>query len=52
MAMWPNRGEVDPRPAMNEPYGPIPPVLPTFVVVPDGAPAAIRYYGSGDRREP
>ncbi len=51
MAMWPNRGEVDPRPAMNEPYAPIPPVLPTFTVVPDGAPAAIRCYGSGDRRE-
>jgi len=51
MAMWPNHGEVDPRPAMNEPYAPIPPVLPTFTVVPDGAPAAIRCYGSGDRRE-
>jgi len=51
MAMWPNRGEVDRRPTMNEPYRPIPPVMPTFPVVPDGAPAAMRGYGSGDRRE-
>ena len=51
MAMWPNSGEVDRRPAMNEPYRLISPVLPPFTVVPDDAPVAIRCYGSGDRRE-
>ncbi len=52
MTMWPDRGDADPRPAINEPYAPMPPVLPAFTVLPDGTPAAIRYDGSGGRRDP
>ena len=42
MSMWPNRGELDPRPAMGEPYQIIAPVPPKSPLVPDDAPAAYR----------
>jgi cholesterol oxidase len=42
LSMWPNRGEVDPRPALGEPYRPVEAVPPASPSVPDGAPAALR----------
>ena len=42
MAMWPNEGEEDPRPAMGEAYRPVAAVTPQAPLVPDGAPAALR----------
>jgi cholesterol oxidase len=49
MAMWPNRGEPDPRPTLGERYRPIPPVAPLHPVVPADAPAGLRTTGrSGD----
>lgn len=42
MAYWPNRGEVDPRPALGDGYRRIEPVAPKAPVVPDDAPAALR----------
>ena len=42
MAMWPNRGETDPRPALGESYRQVAPVAPREPVVPDDAPAAYR----------
>jgi len=42
-AMWPNRGDPDPRPAPGEPYRPVPPVAPRNPAVPDGAPGALRW---------
>jgi len=42
MALWPNLGEADPRPALGQPYvrlGPVPPIRPA---VPASAPAALR----------
>jgi len=41
-AMWPNRGDPDPRPAPGEPYRPVPPVPPRRPAVPAGASAALR----------
>ncbi|WP_019928619.1 GMC oxidoreductase [Nocardia sp. BMG111209] len=41
-ALWPNRGEADPRPAAGAPYRRISPVAPRQPVVPDSAPAALR----------
>ncbi len=41
MSLWPNRGEVDPRPELGEPYRRIDPVAPVAPVVPAGAPAAL-----------
>ncbi|WP_220139373.1 FAD-dependent oxidoreductase [Nocardia sp. GTS18] len=41
-ALWPNRGEADPRPPTGEPYRRIAPVPPRAPVVPAGAPAALR----------
>jgi cholesterol oxidase len=40
-ALWPNRGEVDPRPAPGEPYAAVVPVPPVAPVVPAGAPGAL-----------
>ncbi|MDO9590071.1 MAG: GMC family oxidoreductase, partial [Microcella sp.] len=34
LAMWPNRGEPDARPALGAAYRPVPPVVPTSPVVP------------------
>jgi cholesterol oxidase len=42
MAMWPNRGEPDPRPALGSGYQRLAPVPPGRPVVPDDAPAALR----------
>ena len=42
MAMWPNKGELDPRPAQGQPYAQITPVAPKNPVVPDEAPGALR----------
>jgi cholesterol oxidase len=42
MAMWPNKGEPDPRPAPGEPYRRVPPQAPVTPAVPDHAYAALR----------
>jgi cholesterol oxidase len=42
MALWPNRGEADPRPALGSSYVPVPAVAPANPVVPASAPAALR----------
>lgn len=41
-ALWPNRGEPDPRPAPGRPYARVAPVAPARPVVPAHAPAALR----------
>jgi cholesterol oxidase len=43
MAMWPNAGEHDPRPALEAAYERIEPVFPHRPVVPATAPAALRF---------
>jgi cholesterol oxidase len=42
MAMWPNRGDTDPRPPIGAPYRRLAPVAPRHPVVPADAPAALR----------
>ncbi|MBG0813565.1 GMC oxidoreductase [Planomonospora sp. ID82291] len=42
MALWPNRGEPDPRPAPGSPYVRPAPVAPKHPVVPAAAPGALR----------
>ncbi|MBA2456597.1 MAG: GMC family oxidoreductase [Nocardioidaceae bacterium] len=42
MALWPNRGETDPRPPLGRAYRRIRPVEPKNAVVPVDAPAALR----------
>ena len=42
MAMWPNRGEADPRPGPGQAYERVLPVRPKNPVVPDAAPGALR----------
>jgi cholesterol oxidase len=42
MAFWPNKGEVDPRPALGSSYVQVEPVAPKNPVVPEAAPAALR----------
>ncbi|MCU1369122.1 MAG: choD [Ilumatobacteraceae bacterium] len=42
MSYWPNKGDVDPRPAMGEPYQRLAPVHPKAPAVPVAAPAALR----------
>ncbi|MFF3446274.1 GMC oxidoreductase [Streptomyces sp. NPDC002667] len=41
VALWPNHGEEDPRPAPGLPYLRVPPVPPRHPAVPAGAPAAL-----------
>ncbi|MDR7086705.1 cholesterol oxidase [Aeromicrobium panaciterrae] len=41
MALWPNKGEVDARPALGEPYVRVAAVAPVRPAVPAGAPAAL-----------
>jgi cholesterol oxidase len=41
-ALWPNRGEVDQRPAQGESYRRLAPIAPAHPVVPAEAPAALR----------
>lgn len=42
MALWPNKGEPDPRPALGSGYRRITPVAPLRPVVPHSAPGALR----------
>jgi cholesterol oxidase len=42
MALWPNHGEADLRPALGTPYRQVSAVAPAHPVVPDSAPAALR----------
>jgi cholesterol oxidase len=42
MAMWPNAGEPDPRPAPGEPYRQVTPVRPRRPAVPESAYGALR----------
>jgi cholesterol oxidase len=42
MALWPNKGDEDPRPAMGSAYVPVVPVAPNHPVVPQSAPGALR----------
>ena len=41
LSMWPNAGDVDPRPATG--YTPVGPVTPRAPIVPGHAPAALFY---------
>jgi cholesterol oxidase len=41
-ALWPNKGEPDPRPPLGAPYRVVAPVPPSQPVVPAHAPAALR----------
>jgi cholesterol oxidase len=41
-ALWPSKGELDPRPDPGEPYVRIDPTPPRFPVVPADAPGALR----------
>jgi len=45
VALWPNRGEVDARPALGSTYLPVPPVAPRSPVVPVGAVGELRLPG-------
>jgi len=42
VALWPNKGEVDPRPALGAPYQVVRAVPPRSPAVPAGAPGALR----------
>jgi cholesterol oxidase len=42
VALWPNKGEPDPRPPLGSSYQRVSPVRPHNPVVPDSAPAALR----------
>ena len=42
VALWPNKGEQDPRPSVGTAYRALAPVPPRRPAVPDGAPAALR----------
>ncbi|QRP44645.1 GMC oxidoreductase [Amycolatopsis sp. FDAARGOS 1241] len=42
LALWPNNGDADPRPAPGEPYRRISPVAPRHPAVPPTAPGALR----------
>ncbi|HEU4541899.1 MAG TPA: GMC family oxidoreductase [Jiangellaceae bacterium] len=42
MAMWPNKGDADSRPAPGEPYRPVLPVPPQSPAVPDSAYGALK----------
>jgi cholesterol oxidase len=43
MSLWPNKGEADPRPPLGHAYQRITPVAPQAPVVPEHAPAALRF---------
>ena len=43
MALWPNRGDGDPRPPLGAPYRASAPVAPRHPAVPASAPAALRF---------
>ena len=42
LALWPNRGQPDPRPELAAAYRQVSPVTPQHPVVPPSAPAALR----------
>lgn len=42
MSLWPNKGEVDRRPALGQPYVRLEPIAPDSPVVPASAPGALR----------
>ena len=42
MALWPNRGDPDPRPPLGQSYLEVAPVRPRFPAVPADAPAGLR----------
>jgi cholesterol oxidase len=42
VALWPNKGDADPRPAQGAPYRRLAPVPPRRPVVPASAPGALR----------
>ncbi|WP_405492752.1 GMC oxidoreductase [Nocardia sp. NBC_00511] len=42
IALWPNKGELDPRPILGTAYRRVAPVSPTTPAVPTAAPAALR----------
>jgi cholesterol oxidase len=42
VALWPNKGEPDPRPPLGSTYQRISPVRPRSPIVPESAPAALR----------
>ena len=42
MSLWPNRGEIDLRPELGEPYRRFDGIAPKSPVVPDTAPGALR----------
>jgi cholesterol oxidase len=42
MALWPNKGEGDPRPTLGDAYQRVAPAAPRSPVVPPSAPAALR----------
>jgi cholesterol oxidase len=42
MALWPNKGDSDPRPALGASYRRVAPVQPRHPAVPPSAPAALR----------
>ncbi|WP_182524775.1 FAD-dependent oxidoreductase [Nocardioides dongkuii] len=42
LALWPNKGEADPRPSRGAAYRPVAPVPPRRPTVPDDAPGALR----------
>jgi cholesterol oxidase len=42
MALWPNKGQPDPRPELGAAYQALTPVAPAHPAVPDSAPAALR----------
>jgi cholesterol oxidase len=41
-SLWPNKGQIDQRPAQGEPYRRLAPIAPEHPVVPADAPAALR----------
>jgi cholesterol oxidase len=45
MALWPNRGDIDPRPPMGAPYRRVEPIPPGRPIVPASAPGALRLPG-------
>jgi cholesterol oxidase len=49
-ALWPNKGNADPRPALGAAYQPVAPVAPHTPVVPAAAPGALRLPIIGVRR--
>ncbi len=42
-SLWPNKGQVDQRPAQGQPYKRLAPIAPEHPVVPADAPAALRH---------